>query len=290
MVLAEELHFGRAAARVHLSRAAFSEQVARLEGELGVALFERTSRRVTLTAAGEEAVAHARAVLDRVDLLRRDAAARAGRDRTHLEVGLAAATIDLTPAVLRRVADDHPDLTLRLRQFDFGDPTAGLASGVTQAALVWGPFTTTGLRVRRLRREATAVLLPADHRLAGRERVALAELDGERWCDSPAEDPVWRATWVPGQGEPAGVQVRLGDVARSPDGLVEIVASGRGAALLPRSIADRLTLPGVRAVPLVDGPLCEVAVATPARPTPAALAFARSAVAAARAATTRPAT
>jgi DNA-binding transcriptional LysR family regulator len=286
VLLADELHFGRAAARAHLSRASFSEQVARLETELGVTLFERTSRRVVPTAAGEEAVEHARTVLDQVDRLRRDAAARAGLDRTRLEVGLAAAAIDLTPAVLRRVATDHPELTLRLRQFDFGDPTAGLSSGLTQAALVWGPFTTTGLRVRRLRSEPTAVLLPAGHRLAGREQLALADLAGERWCDGPSDDPVWRATWVPGLGTADGVSVRLGDVARSPDGIVEIVAAGRGAALLPRSIADRLALPGVCAVPLADGPTCQVAVATPSRPTPAAQAFVRSAVAAARGAST----
>lgn len=276
MLLAEELHFGRAASRAHLSPAAFSEQVARLESELGVRLFERSSRRVAPTAAGTVAIAQARAVLDAVETLRREVSVHATPAATRLRLGLAAASIDLTAAVLRRFALDHPEVTVHAQQFDFGDPSAGLTSGQSEAALVWGPLTTTGLQVRRLRRESMTVMVAADHPLAGKDEVRMADLAGETWCDTPTDDPVWRATWIPA---PAG---RLTDVGRTTDGLLELVAAGRGITFVPLSISERLSIPSVRFVPVADGPTCTVAVAVPDRPTPAARAFARTALQVAR--------
>jgi DNA-binding transcriptional LysR family regulator len=145
---------------------------------------------VAPTPAGAVAVEQARAVLQAVDALRREVSVHAEPARTRLQLGLASAAIDLTSAILRRYAADHPEITLHAQQFDFSDPTGGLASGQTEAAMIWGPLTTTGLRLRHLRTETMAVMVPADHPAAGQAQVRMADLAGETWCDTPTDDPV----------------------------------------------------------------------------------------------------
>lgn len=272
VVLAEELHFGRAAARVHLAPAAFSAQVRRLEAEVGTALFERTSRRVRLTAAGAEALPHARAALAEAGAVataaRRGARAEAGR----LRVGLSAVAIDLTGDVVDAFRARHPEATLDLAHAAFGAPSAGLGEGDCDVALVWAPYDSGDQELLTLREEGRAVLLPAAHPLAGAPGVRAVDILGERWVDVPSEDVVWRSSWTL-EAMRDGTRPAFGGRATSPEGVLEVVAAGGGVALLPQGLATLLDHPRVRAVPVVDAPPCRACVALPAAPTPLARAF-----------------
>ena len=179
--LAEELHFARAAARESIAQATFGEQIQRLERGLGVRLFARTSRSVRVTPAGVVVLARIRRVLAAVAEVEVEAARAARGQSGRLSVGLSAAAIDLTPAVLRAFAAEPPDVELEVEQFPFLDPSAGLTAGRADVALVWAPFDERGLVRRVLQRVPRVVTLPAGHPLADEAEIPVAALLDETW-------------------------------------------------------------------------------------------------------------
>ncbi|MEU0136165.1 LysR family transcriptional regulator [Streptomyces sp. NPDC006296] len=180
VTVAGELHFTRAAARLHVAQQALSRDIRRLERELGRELFVRTTRQVSLTADGERLLPYARRVLDAHAALRAACADPAGRP---LLVDLN--TDGMTAArVLARARERAPECELMAR-FESGltwaadevlagrlDVSFGRAAGLRPAVL-------SRLSVQPVRYEPMAVLLPNDHPLAGREAVALCDLAGE---------------------------------------------------------------------------------------------------------------
>src|SRR5919198_2934507 len=127
VTVADELNFTRAAGRLFLAQQALSAQVRQLEARLGVQLFERTTRRVSLTPAGERLLPHARATLDALDegIRELDAARRA--ERATLRVGLSgAAMVPVVGETLRRFAERHPDVELVVSNAGLNQPSAGL--------------------------------------------------------------------------------------------------------------------------------------------------------------------
>ncbi|MFJ3666945.1 LysR family transcriptional regulator [Streptomyces sp. NPDC090106] len=199
VAVAEELHFGRAAARLHMSQPPLSRAIKRLEAEAGAALFVRSSAGVSLTPVGEVLLEEARALLDRADRLRGRVAA-AVRD-TFLTVGLLGDSAD---PVVRRLAEDfrlrHPHVEVRIREAGLADPTCGLHAGLVDIALTRAPFDRTGLSVRELGADRVGALLRADDPLAGRPALCLADLAERRWFVFPdGTDPVWGAYWSGGE-------------------------------------------------------------------------------------------
>lgn len=260
LAVAEELNFRRAAEREHLAQSALSAQIRRLEAQLGTPLFHRTTRKVELTPAGREvlpAVQQIVAGCDRLPDLARGAARRHARV---LRVGLSAAAIDLTTAVFAAFETAHPAVRIEAQPAPFDDPSAGLASGSVDVALIWGPIDETGLDVRVLRREPRGVLLPAAHRLASRTSVHAADLLAETWTDAPARDPVWRDFWLLG-AQRNGTEIRLGQVAHSFDGLIELAATGQSISLVPLGVVAGRLPAHVCVIPVVDAPDCVIAVA-----------------------------
>ncbi|MGA5303766.1 LysR substrate-binding domain-containing protein [Nucisporomicrobium flavum] len=197
VAVAEELHFGRAAARLHMTQPPLSRAIRQLEAELGAALLHRSPAGVSLTAAGSVLYDEARAMLERADELRTRISAAAGA--ATLTVGVLADSAEragVTPAAAFR--DRHPDVTVRVREGDFADPTAGLRSGLVDVALTRAPFDETGLSVRVLRSDPVGVVLRTDDPLAGRDRLSLGDLADRQWFRLPdGADPVWRAYWNP---------------------------------------------------------------------------------------------
>lgn len=262
-VLAEERHFGRAAARLHIAQPALSQQVKQLERELGVALFTRTTRRVELTEAGARFAEHARTVLGDVARAQDDMALLATGRAGRVSVGfIGTATYDVLPRVARRVRTALPELELDLRgELLSPQLAAGLRDHTYDVALLRpDPVAPADLAVRPLRTERLVAVLPSSHPLAGRRRIALSALADEAFVMHPSghrssvHDRVLAACEAAGF-TPSPV-LEVGETAT----LVVFVAAGMGVALVPEPVRS-LGLEGVAYVPLTDAPTIDLALA-----------------------------
>ncbi|GAB7045367.1 LysR substrate-binding domain-containing protein [Catenuloplanes indicus] len=210
LAVAEERHFGRAAARLHMTQPPLSRAIKQLETDLGTVLMHRSAAGVALTPAGDMLYAEASALLERADQVRARVASAAG------DVTLTVGTLGDGGEAGGRLAEAfrraHPSVTIRLREADFSDPTAGLRAGTADVALTRLPFDGTGLRVRELRADPVGAVLRTRDPLAGRDTLSLRDLDGRPWFQLPeGTDPLWRAYWngaTPAGDRPAGLVVR----------------------------------------------------------------------------------
>ncbi|CAL9672128.1 Hca operon transcriptional activator HcaR [Streptomyces sp. enrichment culture] len=199
VAVAEELHFGRAATRLHMSQPPLSRAIKQLEADVGALLFTRSPTGVTLTAVGSVLLDEARALLDHADRIRVRVSAAAGV--TTLTIGILGDGTDpgmarLAAAYRRR----HPGIDIRIRDTDLTDPTCGLRAGLVDVALTRAPFDETALTVRALRTDPVGVVLRADDPLARRGELRLAELSDRRWFQFPqGTDPIWQSYWNAGR-------------------------------------------------------------------------------------------
>lgn len=180
VALADEQHFGRAAARCHVSQPTLSAQVRKLEDYLGVQLVERQPRRVTLTEAGSRVVERARRLLLEADAI----VELAKSDRDPLAGSLKVALIPtvgpyLLPHVARRLRRDLPRLKLMLYEYQTEPLLAKLRSGEIDVGILALPVSQDGLETRLLYEEPFTVAVPAGHALAARDRLKLEDLKGE---------------------------------------------------------------------------------------------------------------
>ncbi|TWF81479.1 DNA-binding transcriptional LysR family regulator [Pseudonocardia hierapolitana] len=270
VAVAEELHFGRAAERLHVAQPAVSQQVGRLERELGVRLLERTSRRVALTSDGMRLLDEARAALSAVDRVRAVAAdLSAGRSGV-LRVGT---TPGVGPRLSRAAAKlraNVPDLALTLVDGTVAAHTAALRAGALDIALVRGAVAAPDLQAREVWRDALQVMLPAAHPAAAGETLPVTALAGlivrlpDRTSDPALLDALQAACGA------AGIVPATGRPVRSlEDAAVEIGMSSRDATVVCGCGGE--PLPGVAVRPLT--PLVEVPgmLLTASRTTPACL-------------------
>jgi DNA-binding transcriptional LysR family regulator len=222
--LADELHFRRAAERVHIAQPAFSEQIRRLEDELGARLFDRTSHYVRLTEAGTLFLGEIRPAL----LQLKSAAAIAGRAGRGvfgtLALGLSAAVLnELTPLILREFASRCPDVAVELREYGFGDSSAGLAGREVDVSLFRLPVAgQQELEVVRLHDEPRVAVLPSEHPLADAILLTATDLADETLVTGPR--PV--ALREPRPLEP---------VADTLETWLSLIAAGCGIGLAPAS-------------------------------------------------------
>jgi DNA-binding transcriptional LysR family regulator len=180
VAVAEELHFGRAAARLHLAQPPLSQQIRRLEEILGYPLFVRTSRAVRLTAAGEVFLERARRTLRNVqdDL---DEARSIGRgDEGSLRVGfIGSGMLTPLPSVLGRYRELYPRVRLQLSEMYTAGIAGLLARGSLDAGFLRDGGSIDGLHSETLFTEPFVAVLPATHRLAGKREISPADLRGE---------------------------------------------------------------------------------------------------------------
>lgn len=247
LVLAEEQHFGRAAARAHVAQSALSEQVKKLETELGVRLFDRSTRSVAITGAGSRFVEHARAIVSATDRAAADMRSVAEGRAGSVRVGLVGtATYDVLPLVAHRVREELPGIDLTLRG-ELLNPALleSVSSGALDLALVRPTGSPPpGLRHQHLRSEPLVAVLPETHPLARRRRLPLALLAEEDFVIHPSGDRssihqhVLRACAAAGFSPRSTLEV--GETAT----LVVFVAAGLGVALVPAPVRS-LRLDGV---------------------------------------------
>ncbi|MFE1113737.1 LysR family transcriptional regulator [Streptomyces rochei] len=242
VAVAEELHFGRAASRLHMSQPPLSRAIKRLEADVGALLLARSPVGVTLTPVGRVLLDEARALLDRADLVRDRVSAAAGP--ATLTVGILG---DGTDPGISALAAAHrrgrPGIDIRVRDTDLTDPTCGLRAGLVDVALTRGPFDETALTVRVLRTDPVGAVLRADDPLARRARLRLAELSDRRWFRfPPGTEPAWQSYWH-------GGSAREGPVVRAVQECLQAVLWNGTVGLAPLGHEPPAEL---AVVPLVD--------------------------------------
>ena len=262
VAVAEELHFGRAAARLHIAGPAVSQTIRSLEAELGLRLFERTNRRVELTDAGRLLLGEARAVLGRLDGARAAMDQFKGRQRSQVRIGVAAALPPrLVPTLLAGCAREASGVHVVVTALRAGSDRA-LGHDV-DIALVRGQPSEPGVESMVVVRESVGIALPRGHRLARKRAIRAAELNGlpliafARRSDPQEYDRLFATLANAGLTE-----VRLAH--ESHPGAVEaslrLVAAGAGLSPKLRSEVDAFGSTEVVWRPLADAEI-EVVIA-----------------------------
>src|SRR4051812_8554889 len=265
VAVAEELHFRCAAERLHVAQPAVSEQVRKLEEELGVRLLNRTQRSVSLTPGGAVFLREARRVLEQAETAR--LAARNARDRvtSSLRIGYMPASLPASvPRALQRLATSMPRLETTLEHGSGAELIEAVRAERLDAAVVPLPAPTAGLRMTPLGEQRALAALPVLHNNAVKPEICLEQVAPDRIVMLPREAnrPFYDA--VMATCHDAGLAPTLVEM---PDAQIErvllAIASGTGMALLPESVAERYAAPGVRFLPLGgDAPSFATAVVT----------------------------
>jgi DNA-binding transcriptional LysR family regulator len=239
VTLAETLHFGRAAERLHISQPPLSRQIAALEKELGVHLFERQSRRATLTHAGRRFLEDARAVLISFDQACRNARLAERGELGELSIGfMMHAAYTVLPGLARRYMANHPGVRVELREIIPATLADAVLAGQFDTAIMFNPGPVRGLETQTIYREQLCLALHASHPLASHTVVRAKQLNGEPLIATPTEvAPKLREAIVAycrsGAFEPT---FRL-EVALQQT-IVNLVAENLGIALVPQSMGQ----------------------------------------------------
>ncbi|HXL88503.1 MAG TPA: LysR substrate-binding domain-containing protein [Streptosporangiaceae bacterium] len=178
VTLAEELHFGRAAEREHIVQSALSQQVQRLERELGVRLLERSTHRVSVTASGAAFLVEARQILAQVDRAA-EAARRAAGAAATLRVGIIDSSYDSMPQILHEVQARYPGLVINQVEVSVPEQYQRLADGRLDVGVGRATLAPPQVASLLFRRDPLGVLVPTGHRFADLEDVPVAVLAEE---------------------------------------------------------------------------------------------------------------
>jgi DNA-binding transcriptional LysR family regulator len=242
LAVAEELHFGRAARRLHVAQPALSRAIRRLEVALDAELFERDSRHVALTPAGDAFVSDARAVVERlargVDAARR----AAGRTRA-LSVGFPSSLANgLIPALVGELSATGQPSVLELRELTVSEQLGALRAGELDLGFVYPsryvPFDLDGLVLEELRTERLFAALPNGHSLAAAAEVALERLAGEAWVVLAASATPYGDRELLALTRPAGFAPRVVQEATTVRACLALAAAGLGITIVPESAVD----------------------------------------------------
>ena len=252
VVVAEELHFRRAAERLHMSQPPLSQQIRALEEEVGATLLLRNQRRVELTAAGVAFLERAREILEAVE----DAARQARRVQRgevgRLAVGfVGSAMYSFVPELLRAFREQAPDIALRLHELGTTEQLRQLDDGRLDVGFLRTPGRRPGLSFETVLEEPVVVAMPDVHPLAQRSLVRLSDLVGESLVLlTPAGSPGLRAALATSIAQLGGEERIVQEVAEMQT-VIGLVAAGVGISLVPESVRA-LVRHGVTYRPLGD--------------------------------------
>jgi DNA-binding transcriptional LysR family regulator len=255
VAVADERHFRRAAARLHVAQPAVSEQIRKLEGELGVRLLDRDSRRVELTSAGAAFLEEARHVLSGIDVAVQEAqrANALGAARIRLGYTLPALSPAIT-GVLARLRTARSPVCVELVPGPSRSLLERVRRGELEAAVVALPAPFAALRLLALGSEPVVALVPG-RAAATPEPIALAKVAPRLLLPARDIDPAWTDA-VMGAFHRADIAPHVVSTAASTtEHLLLEVLGGAGVAMLPASTAARHVVPGVVARPLADSAL-----------------------------------
>lgn len=240
LAVAEELHFGRAAERLRMAQSPLSQTIKKLEKGLGAPLFERNTRSVTLTAAGHSLLPHARKILDEVDLARRAVSSRTGTVYGKLAIGFSGALNHTTlPPLTRALRQHYPQLEVTLHGgLLTQEALQQLSNNALDLAFIGLPVDAPSLATRRIATERLGVTLPADHPLAGRSSVSLADLAADPFITMPAAQGSTLRDVTFAACAAAGFRPGISQEVADPYTALSLVAGGVGISLMPESIKE----------------------------------------------------
>ena len=258
---AEAGQISRAAAALHIAQPALSSAILKLERDVGVELFKRHARGVSLTSAGARLYEKAKAAVHAEEDALATAHALARSCRSTIEVGFLGALPQLiAPGALERFAELRPDAGVTFRELKF--PTGSMAEWLARVdlALCFSPAAAAGVRMHAIREEPRCVLVHEGHPLAGRAQLMIEDVLEERFCGvHPSIDPAWAGFWSLDDHRGGPPEQSTRDGVTSYMEMVAAVASTRCICVVPMVVAESIT---GRAGPLAALPLEDAAPAT----------------------------
>lgn len=255
LAVADELHFGRAAARLHMAQPPLSRTVQQLERQLGATLFDRTTRSVRLTPQGEALVEPARRIVDSFAYAER-AVAYAGRGEIgRVAIGFAGpSSHSLISALAQKVRHEQPGIELALTSTMYGtESLASLSEGELDLAIVRWDSTPPGMKSRVVRVNHYVIVVPESHPLAERESVRMEELAEEPWVFlESASGSSLRDTTLRKANE-AGFAPNIAQQAPDTWTIMALVAAGVGITMTVDTAFTNVTTTGLAVIPLDHG-------------------------------------
>lgn len=253
LAVAEELHFARAAERLHIEQSPLSRAVKELEYDLGVQLFERTTRTTRLTWAGQVFIEDVRRIFAAVDQARANAKSAASGCRGTLRIALSDGMVPVRLAsLLARCRADEPEVAIRLFQTSFGQQVKGLREDRFDAGFAPSAEVGEGILAAPVWTDPLVVAVPARHPLLAHKRVPLEELtrhplvlchpDG---CESSGQQ-------IERSLRAAGIELQAVERVMTHDLLLTMIAAGYGVGLLSASQMEVFRYPEVVARPLAE--------------------------------------
>jgi DNA-binding transcriptional LysR family regulator len=257
VAVAERGSVSGAALDLHLSQAALSEALRKLETELGVSLLERSSRGVTVTGAGEALLAGARTAIEAFDGALAAARGQTGRLRVGFE---AAGAGRLSTQSRARFLARFPGVRVEPRRYDWGGEVAALREGECDVAFVWLPADLTGLRSKIVATERRLAGLAISHPLAGRASLSVDELTDEPIMWTRRAPRYWVDWWAVNP-RPSGREPTWGPENDNVEEMLEQVADGSAYCIVPTSMTEYYARPDLAWVPLDDVDPLRIALA-----------------------------
>lgn len=253
--VAEHRHFGRAAETLHITQPSLSRQIASLEQQVGARLLDRDPRGTRLTEVGEAFLPRARALLRSAE--QAVAEARSAAEPGRFTIGFTSGVI--VTAAVRELRRRHPEADVRSRHLRWDEARAALLERRVDAAVARLPFVTDQLDVTVLYDEPRAVVVPVDHRLAGKESVTVDDIADEPMPRITGADPAWAAFWRL-EPRPDGRPVPEGPEIQDLEDKFEVVAAGEALVVTAYPTGVRLR-PDLTSVPLHGVEPSQVALA-----------------------------
>ncbi|MDQ2646859.1 MAG: LysR substrate-binding domain-containing protein [Myxococcota bacterium] len=238
VAVAEQKHFGRAALEVGIAQPPLSRQIQRLEQNLGFSLFDRSRRKIELTAAGEVLLGHARSLLDAVETAIREAERTSLGERGRVAVGYPS-SLAYTGLVglLRAFRAEFPDVELTVRELSITEQLDAIKNGQLDVGFVRAPIADPSLSAECVRREPLVIALPIDHALARQSRLELARLAEEPFVFFPRPRAPWFFDLLIGLCQKAGYNPRILQEVPQAD-VLSLVAAGFGISIMPESVRE----------------------------------------------------
>lgn len=263
--VADELHFGRAARRLHIAQPALSRQIRKLEEEVGTTLLARTQRSVALTMPGQAFLERAEQILDNVNQAVAEANRIADGQTGSLRVAfIHSSTYNLTPTALDIFATHHPGIRLELQEMTVIDQKRAIGRGDVDIGLLRPPVEDRSLSFESVMKEGFVLAVPRQHRLADQPIVNLRALAHEQFIMfERRQSPLFHER-IMQSCEEAGFVPRVAQEAIQIHTVLGLVGAGLGIALMPDA-AQKLLMPRV----------CFIRVAQPIQPVEIALAWRR---------------